>query len=130
MENREELLITELENSFHDAWKNANAKEIASFFTDDGVRVGPDGTIQHGKAELEEAYAKMLKMMPGSTLKFGPGTIRILSSEFATWQSGLEITLGDGKPTIKGYSLDLLKKVDGHWFIQEAHPKTIGPLAV
>ena len=130
METLEKQLIANLENSFHDAWESRDAKEIASFFTDDGVRVGPDGTIQHGNAELEDAFDKMLKMMPDSTIKFESGTIRILSPEYATWQGGVEITLGGDKPPIIGYTLDLLKKVDEHWLIQEAHPKTVGPLAV
>ncbi|KNZ42074.1 YybH family protein [Acetobacterium bakii] len=130
METIEKQLINNLENSFHDAWANGDAREIASFFTDDGFRVGPDGTIQHGRSELEEAFAEMFKMMPDATLTFEPGTIRLLSPEYATWQGGVEITLGEGKPSIKGYALDLLKKVDEHWLIQEAHPKTLGPLAV
>lgn len=110
MNEREEQLIAMVENSFHDAWNRGDAEEIASFFTDDGVRVGPDGVIQHGKKEIEEVYDKLIKMMPGSTIEFELGSIRILCDEFATRQCALEITLGGGKPPIKGYSFDLLKK--------------------
>lgn len=128
MEEREEALIAQAEDYFHEAWDKGDAKEIASLFTDDGVRVGPDGVIYHGRTEIEDAYDKMLKMMHGSTVTYGSGTIRILCDEFATWQGGVEITSGEGKPPIKGYSLDLLKKVDGSWLILEAHPTIIRPL--
>lgn len=130
MENKEVQLIIQVENSFHDAWYSGDVKKIVSFFTDDGIRVGPDGVIQHGKKEIEIAYDKLLKMMPGSTIKFETGSIRILCDDFATWQSRLVIVLGVDKPSIKGYSFDLLKKVDGHWKILEAHPKTIGTLSL
>lgn len=105
-----------------------DAKEIASLFTDDGVRAGPDGVIYHGSREIEDAYDKMLKMMPGSTVTYESGTIRIRCEGFAIWQGGVEITSGDSKPPIKGYSFDLLKKADGRWLILEAHPTVIRPL--
>lgn len=130
MENGEVQLIIQIENSFHDAWNSGDVKKIVSFFADDGIRVGPDGVIQHGRKELEEAYDNLLKMMKGSTIKFEPGSIRILCDDFATWQSRLLIIPGGDKPSIKGYSFDLLKKVEGSWQILEAHPKTIGPLTL
>lgn len=128
MEKREEELIAQLEDSFHASWDKGDAKEIVSLFTDDAVRVGPDGVIYRGKPELEEAYDKMLKMLSGSTITYETGSIRILCDEFATWQGGLEITTDDGKPPIKAYSFDLLKKVDGRWLIFEVHPTMVRPI--
>jgi uncharacterized protein (TIGR02246 family) len=130
MKSGEEQLIDQVENSFHDAWNSGDAKKIGSFFTDDGIRVGPDGVIQHGRNEIEEVYDKLLKVMPGSTIKYEPGITRILCDDFATWQCKLEITQVGDKAVIHGYSFDLLKKVDGQWQILEAHPKMIGSLPV
>lgn len=130
VENREVQLILQLEDSFHDAWYSGDAKKIVMFFTEDGIRVGPDGVIQHGRKELEEAYDKLLNMMPGSTIKFEPGSIRILCDDFATWQSKLTIILAGDKPSLSGYSFDLLKKIDGRWLILETHPKMIAPIKV
>jgi uncharacterized protein (TIGR02246 family) len=120
----EEQSISSLMKAFHEAWNKGDARVTASCFTDDGIRVGPEGDIQHGKAEIEAAYDQMLKTMPGTTLKFQPGSIRMLSSEYATWQAEMEIIPAGGKSSAKGYSFALLKKVDGRWFILEAHPKS------
>lgn len=130
MKSKEEQLIDQVENYFHEAWNSGDAKKISLYFTEDGIRVGPDGFIQHGRNEIEEIYDKLLKMMPGSTIKYEPGIVRMLCDDIATWQCRLEITLGGGKAAIHGYSFDLLKKVEGDWLILEAHPKTIGPLPV
>ena len=116
--------IRRLINSFQESWNNGNAKELASFFTEDGFRVGPDGDIQNGQAELETAYGKMIKTMKDdTTLEFEPGRIRVISPELATWQARLDI-LVSGKPSVKGYSFILLKKAGGKWLIYETHPKS------
>ena len=116
--------IRRLINAFQEAWNNGNARELASFFTEDGFRVGPDGDIQNGQAELETAYGKMIKTMKDdTTLEFKPGRIRAISPDLATWQARLDI-LVSGKPSVKGYSFILLKKAGERWLIYETHPKS------
>jgi len=55
----EESIVAEVQ-AFSEAWSRGDAKAAASFFTEDGVRVGAMGDVQHGRAEVEAAYDKLL----------------------------------------------------------------------
>jgi ketosteroid isomerase-like protein len=65
--------------------------------------------------------------MPGAKGKTEKGTIRMLTPELAVWQGGLEIKKPDGSPSMKGYVVQVMKKVQGRWLILEAHPKLFPP---
>src|SRR5438094_570918 len=53
--NDEQAIFSEIE-AFTDAWNKGDAKAAAAFFTEDGVRVGAFGDVQHGRTEIEAAY--------------------------------------------------------------------------
>jgi len=119
----DEEAIFDVTQSFATAWSHEDAIGAAACFTEDGVRVGAMGDVQHGRAELEAAYAKMLGgPFAGATVQQERGTVRMLSHEFALWQGGIEIVPSSGAP-IRGHVVQLMKKVDGRWWILEAHPK-------
>src|SRR5262245_46527871 len=89
--------------AFSEAWSKGDAKGAASFYTEDGVRVGAAGDIQHGHAELEAAYDRLLHgPFSGATVTQERGTIRVLTADLALWQGGMQITPA-GAPPIKGY---------------------------
>jgi uncharacterized protein (TIGR02246 family) len=122
----EQAIFSEIE-AFTEAWNKGDSKAAASFFTDDGVRVGAFGDVQHGRAELEAAYERLLhQTMPGAVVKQERGTVRMLSPELAIWQGGLEI-VPPGGASMKGYVVQVMKKVEGHWLILEGHPKIYPP---
>ncbi len=122
----EQAVIGEIE-AFSAAWQNGDAKKAASFYTEDATRVGAFGDIQHGQAEIETAYNKLLHTtMPGANMKQERGTVRFLSPEYAIWQGGMEIEPRNG-PTIKGYVIQVMRRVRGRWLILEAHPKFFPP---
>lgn len=123
----EENIYRENDN-FLEAWNRGDAKAAASFFTEDAVRVGAMGDIEHGREEIATAYDNLLhKGMPGSTAKMDKGTIRMLTPELAVWQGGIEIIKPDGSPSLKGYVVQVMKKVQGRWLVLEAHPKLFPP---
>lgn len=125
--NDEQAIFSEIE-AFGAAWNRGDAKAAASFYTDDSVRVGAFGDVQHGRAEIEAAYDKLLsRTMPGARVNQERGSIRMLSPELAVWQAGMEIVPpGSGSP-LKGYVVQIMKKVDGRWLVLEAHPKLFPP---
>jgi uncharacterized protein (TIGR02246 family) len=126
--NDEQAIISETE-AFAEAWNKGDAKEAASFYTEDGVRVGAFGDVQHGRAEIEAAYERLLhQTMPGARVKQERGDVRMLSSELAVWQAGMEIIPSSGGPPLKGHVVQVMKKVKGRWLVLEGHPK-IFPLA-
>ena len=124
--NDEKAIFSEIE-AFTETWNKADAHAAALFFTEDGARVGAFGDIQHGRAELEAAYTKLLNQtMKGAVAKQERGTVRMLSPELAIWQGGLEI-IPPGGASMMGYVVQVMKKVEGRWLILEGHPKLFPP---
>ena len=124
MTEKEEDEIYKENDSFLEAWNQGDAKLAASFYTEDAVRVGAMGDIEHGREEIATAYDNLMhKAMPGAKAKMEKGSIRILTPELVIWQGGLEIQKPDGSPAMKGYVMQVMKKVNNKWMILEAHPK-------
>jgi uncharacterized protein (TIGR02246 family) len=123
----EQAIFSETE-AFALAWNKADAKAAASFFTNDAVRVGAFGDVQYGRAEIEAAYDTLLhRTMPGAVVTQERGGVRMLSSELAIWQAGIEINPPGGAAPLKGHVVQVMKKVQGRWLILEAHPKIFPP---
>lgn len=110
--------------AFAEAWNKGDAQAAASFFTEDGVRVGAMGDKQNGRAEIEAAYERLLsESMPGAVVEQEEGEVRMLTPEFAVIQAGIKIIFPDKDSPIKGHVVQVMKKVDDRWLILEAHPK-------
>src|SRR6266496_3628360 len=124
MTTKQEDEIYKENDSFIEAWNQGNAQLAASYSTEDAVRVGAMGDIEHGRDEIEKAYDKLMHVtMPGAKGKTEKGIIRMLTNELAVWQGGLEIVKPDGSSSLKGYVVQVMKKVNNRWLILEAHPK-------
>jgi uncharacterized protein (TIGR02246 family) len=61
MHDESESIIAETQK-FAQVWNQGDAKLAASFFTEDGVRVGAFGDTQTGRAEIEAAYDRLLHL--------------------------------------------------------------------
>src|SRR5438876_316172 len=96
---------------FARAWSRGDAKEAASFFTEDGVRVGASGDVQHGREELLAAYDRLLHgPFAGAKVTLDRGIVRGLTADLALWQGGMEIAPAGSTPPIKGYVVQLMKR--------------------
>jgi len=123
----EQAIMNEI-MSFADAWSKGDAKAAASFYTEDGTRVGAFGDIQNGRPEIETAYDRLLhQSMPGAVVKLERGSVRMLTPELAIWQGGMEIIPTGSGVALKGYVVQVMKKVDGRWLVLEGHPKLFPP---
>ena len=128
MKSNDEDLIIQATQDFLVAWNKGDAKTASEFFTEDGIRVGAFGDIQHGRREIEVAYDKLLhQKMPGATVKQERGSIRMLTPDLALWQGGIEIIPAGAPTSLKGYVIQVMKKVNNKWMILEAHPKLFPP---
>src|SRR3990172_9962399 len=97
MKTDDEQAIMKETASFAEAWSKGDAKAAASYYTEDGRRVGAFGDVQNGRSEIEAAYDKLLhQTMPGATVEQERGTVRLLSPELALWQGRIDITPGAG----------------------------------
>jgi uncharacterized protein (TIGR02246 family) len=111
-------------DGFAAAWSQGDAKGAAAFYTEDGLRVGPGGDVEHGRGEVEAAYDKQLHgSLAGAKLTLERGTVRMLRTDLALWQGGLEIARSAASSPLKGYLVQLMKRVNGRWLALEAHPK-------
>jgi uncharacterized protein (TIGR02246 family) len=127
MRDESESIIAETQ-TFAQAWNQGDAKLAASFYTEDGVRVGAFGDTQTGRAEIEAAYDRLLhQTMPGAKATQDSGHVRMLSEDLAIWQGGLEIIPASGASPLKGHVIQVMKRVNGRWLILEAHPKLFPP---
>ncbi|MEK6574183.1 MAG: SgcJ/EcaC family oxidoreductase [Chloroflexota bacterium] len=128
MKTDDEQAIMNETASFAEAWSKGDAKAAASYYTEDGTRVGAFGDIQNGRSEIEAAYDRLLhQTMPGAVVKQERGSVRMLTPELAIWQGGIEIIPAGGGSALKGYVVQVMKKVEGRWLILEAHPKLFPP---
>ena len=128
MQSSEEQAIINETAAFAEAWSKGDARAAASFFADDGTRVGAFGDVQHGRVEIEAAYERLLhQTMPGAVVKQERGNVRMLSPELVIWQAGIEIIPPGGGPSLQGHVIQVMKKVDGRWLILEGHPKIFPP---
>ena len=120
--------IIELHGVFAAAWSRGDSTAAAATYTEDGVRVGAFGDIQHGRAEIKAAYDRLLGgQFKGASATFGAQSVRILSSDYAIWQAPMEIHPAGGAAPVKGYAIDVMRKVGGRWLTLEAHPKLFPP---
>lgn len=126
MESEEDAIFGEIE-AFLEAWNMGDAPAAASFYTEESMRVGAFGDIQHGRSEIEAAYDRLFhQTMTGAKAQQERGSVRMLTPELAIWQGGLKIILAEG-PSLKGHVVQVMKKVDGRWLVIEAHPKLFPP---
>ncbi len=123
----EEAILGET-GAFAEAWNRGEAKAATEFYTEDGVRVGAYGDIQFGKKEIEAAYDRLFhQFMEGASVAQDEGTVRMLTPEFAIWEAGMEIRPAGNQPALKGYVVQVMKKVNGRWLVLESHPKFFPP---
>ncbi len=122
-----ETIIAET-RAFAEAMNAGDAAAAASFYTEDGIRVGGFGDTQHGRAEVEAAYNRLLhETMAGAHLNPERGTVRMLTPELAVWQGRFEIVIPGREKPIKGHAVQVMKKVGDRWLILEGHPKIFPP---
>ena len=123
----EEAVIAETV-AFGKVWSAGDAKAAAAFYTDDGVRVGALGDVQHGRTEIAAAYDRLLHgIFAGAHITVERGSVRLLTPELALWQAPMQIQPPGERPPIKGHVVQLMKKIAGRWLILEGHPKLFPP---
>jgi uncharacterized protein (TIGR02246 family) len=125
----EEAIIAEVQ-AFSDAWSRGDARLAASFYTEDGVRVGAAGDVQQGRTEIEAAYEGLFHgPFAGATVVQDRGVVRMLAPDLAVWRGGMRIEPPGGGPPVLGAVVQVMKRVGDRWLVLEAHPKLFPPAA-
>ena len=119
--------IEQIQRDFMAHWSAGDAASCARAYAEDGVRVGARGDIQRGRGEIEQAYASLFSgPFRGARVTGTEARIRMLGQEYALYQAGFTITPPQGQP-IHGYAVDVMRKIQGRWWVQESHPKLFPP---
>ena len=124
----EDAAIERLHQDFAQAWSGGDVDALVAFFADDAVRVGAAGDVEHGRDEIRSAFERLLGgPFAGASVRIERGTVRFLAADLALWQAPMEIVPGPGRPALRGYAVDVMKKVGSRWHILETHPKLFPP---
>jgi uncharacterized protein (TIGR02246 family) len=109
--------IRQTSADFTKALEKGDAKALAFFWTEEGEYVAGDGTTLHGRAAVEESYAKFFKDNPNLQLDVVPESLRFLSRDSAVEEGYAKLTKGKaGEPTSSRYST-LYVRENGKWLV-------------
>ncbi len=126
--NNDEAAILDLHERFGTAWSSGSVDALLAMFAPDAIRVGAAGDVQRTPTEIRAAFDRLLTgMFKGAKVTIERGSVRMLSADYAIWQAPMTIDPGAGKPPLRGYVVDVMKKVGGAWLILETHPSLFPP---
>ena len=115
--------IEQAQRDFKAHWTAGDAAACAAAYTEDGVRVGSRGDVQRGRSEIQRAYARLFAgPFQGATITNGPPSLRPLGRDYALCEAPFTITTARGT-VLEGFSLDVMEKLRGRWWMLESHPK-------
>ncbi len=104
------------------AFGRGDAKALASLYTDNAIRVSPDGGTVLGRAAIEKEFAGYFAgPWKGATIKILVGSVQALGPETSVSEGTYEVTPKgpDGKPMppVKGSYLNTIVKKNGAWVL-------------
>jgi uncharacterized protein (TIGR02246 family) len=104
------------------AFGRGDAKALGSLYTDNAIRVSPDGGTVLGRAAIEKEFAgHFAGPWKGATIKILVGSVQPLGPDAAAAEGTYEVTPKgpDGKalPPVKGRYLNTMVKKNGAWML-------------
>jgi len=116
-----EAQIRDLLKAVTQAYNQADAKELASRFTDDAVLIDQDGNEVHGRDAIGRHYAEAFGDGPTCKISGKVGGIHFLSPDVASVVGRFQLEDDDGTALSSGrYGLIAVKKGD-QWRLAELH---------
>ena len=104
------------------AFGRGDAKALATLYTDNAIRVSPDGGTVLGRAAIEKEFAGYFAgPWKGATIKILVGSVQPLGPDTSAAEGTYEVTPKgpDGKalPPVKGRYLNSMVKKNGAWVL-------------
>jgi uncharacterized protein (TIGR02246 family) len=129
MASNDKMKILEEIGAFNQAWNRGDAGAAASFFSEDGTRIGVAGDIQTGRIEIEAAFRLLFgQKFAGAQVSVERGIVRMLSENLAVWQGGMKIQPAGNRPALTGAVIQIMKKTGTRWLIFISDAKFFPPL--
>jgi len=104
------------------AFAHADAKALAGFYTENAIRISPEGGRVVGREAIAKEFAtNFAGPWKGATIKISIGALENVSPEIAVGEGTYEVmgVMGpDGKPVpIKGSYVNTMVKKNGAWVL-------------
>jgi uncharacterized protein (TIGR02246 family) len=115
--------MEKLADNWAATFAKADAKGLANFYTENSVRVSPEGGTVVGRAAIEKEFAtNFAGPWKGTTIKITVGKVESLGPDTGVAEGTYEvmgIKMPDGKmaPPIKGSYLNTVVKKNGSWML-------------
>jgi len=106
---------TQLAAQYEAAFNKADAKAIVALYTEDGTRLGPDGSFLKGRAAIGKAYADgFAGTLKGAKLTLVQATAHVLTPDVKVMEGTYSVA---GSSPLKGRYVNTVVKKDGHWLL-------------
>jgi uncharacterized protein (TIGR02246 family) len=105
------------------AFDRADAKTLAGYYTENAVRITPEGGKVVGRSAIEKEFAaNFAGPFKGAKIKINVGATEAASADVSVNEGTYEVTgvmMPDGKPAppIKGSYLNTIVKKNGAWVL-------------
>jgi uncharacterized protein (TIGR02246 family) len=115
--------MEKLATNWATTFAKADAKGLANFYTENSVRVSPEGGTVVGRAAIEKEFAGYFAgPWKGATIKITVEKVESLGPDTGVAQGTYEVTnikMSDGKmaPPVKGSYLNTVVKKNGSWML-------------
>jgi uncharacterized protein (TIGR02246 family) len=112
--------LRRLAEAYAQAWAKADAKAITALYSNEAIRVGPEGKISVGRAAIEQALSDAIRgPYRGTKIRLTPGqTTRAAQDAYVS--EGTFLIVGGMTPAgvaTGGRYLQTLVRLSGRWLI-------------
>ncbi len=106
--------IEALTRQYEQAFNKADAKALAALYTNDAIRLGPDGQLSTGRAMVEKNYVTAFSDgAKGAKLTLRPGRTQNVTSDVQVAEGTYQVT-GGSNPG-RGRYVNTLVRQNGQW---------------
>jgi uncharacterized protein (TIGR02246 family) len=107
--------IQQLATDYETAFNKADTSAVAALYTEDALRVTPDGRLLAGREAIAKGYAEAFAgPFKGATLTLHPGTTRNLTPDVALIEGTYEVA-GGAKTPQRGRYVNAVLRQRGQW---------------
>jgi uncharacterized protein (TIGR02246 family) len=106
--------IEALTKQYEQALNKADAAAVAAFYTNDAIRLAPDGQLLSGRQAVEQNYAASFAgPLKGAKFTLRPGRTQPVTADVVVFEGTYEAT--GASVVVKGRYVNTAKREGGQW---------------
>jgi uncharacterized protein (TIGR02246 family) len=107
--------VAKLTARYEAAFNKGDAKAVAALYTEEGTRLGPDGSFLKGRALIEKMYAAgFVGPLKGVQLTLTPASSQVLTPDVQVTEGTYSAT---GTTPLKGRYVNTIVRKGGQWLL-------------